>query len=82
MGQFCQPNTTPDGQKTAWGTVAPEDLFGPEGWCMAEKPKVQCECFLDGALEPPRCDVPLSIASDSLLPQQASYQHAISNQEP
>ena len=48
MGQFCQPNKTPDGQATAWGTMEPADLFGPEGWCTAEKPKARCECFLDG----------------------------------
>lgn len=50
MGQYCQPNRTPDGQETAWGTVDPDDLFGPQGWCTAAEPKVQCPCTADGAL--------------------------------
>ena len=48
MGMFCQPNKTPDGRNTTWGTVDPEDLFGPQGWCMAAEPKIQCDCYLDG----------------------------------
>ena len=48
MSQFCQPNRTPDGQETAWGTIDPQDLFGPQGWCMAAEPKIQCPCSADG----------------------------------
>jgi hypothetical protein len=48
MGMFCQPSKTPDGRDTSWGTVDPEDLFGPQGWCMAAEPRIQCDCYLDG----------------------------------
>ena len=50
MGMWCQPGQMPDGRKTAWGTISNEDLFGPQGWCTAEKPKIQCECYIDGEL--------------------------------
>lgn len=43
MGGWCQPNIT------GWGTIDPELLFGPEGWCMAAEPKHHCDCYLDGA---------------------------------
>ena len=43
MGGWCQPNIT------GWGTIYPELLFGPEGWCMAAEPKHHCDCYLDGA---------------------------------
>ncbi len=48
MDQFCQPNRLPDGRPTNWGTVEPEDLFGPEGWCNAEQPRHECPCYIDG----------------------------------
>ena len=48
MGMFCQPNRTADGQATRWGTVEPEALFGPQGWCTAAEPELRCECILDG----------------------------------
>ena len=48
MPQWCQPNTTKEGQGTAWGMYPWEELFGPEGWCQAENPQRKCSCFLDG----------------------------------
>ena len=48
MGQWCQPDIKVDGKSTAWGSVDPEELFGPEGWCMAAEPKRQCDCNIDG----------------------------------
>lgn len=48
MDLWCQPNKMPDGTDTAWGSVTPDDLFGPEGWCTAEKPKIRCLCYRDG----------------------------------
>ncbi|KAL4452535.1 hypothetical protein ABPG75_008197 [Micractinium tetrahymenae] len=42
MGGWCQPNIT------GWGTVDPDLLFGPEGWCTAQEPKHRCDCYLDG----------------------------------
>jgi len=64
MGQFCQPNRTPDGQETAWGTIDPQDLYGPEGWCMAAEPKHQCPCTGDGAFFPvPACGFAILLAA-------------------
>lgn len=60
MSQFCQPNRTPDGQETAWGTIDPQDLFGPQGWCMAAEPKIQCPCSADGGRLPGGLAVSLS----------------------
>ena len=48
MGTWCQPNKTRSGQPTPWGTIDPENLYGPEGWCNAAEPKVQCDCYIDG----------------------------------
>ena len=52
MNWWCQPNltlTTEEGFVTTFGTRELEDLYGPQGWCMAEQPKIQCECHVDGA---------------------------------
>lgn len=48
MGFWCQPNKTEDGRATAWGTVDPELLWGPHGWCTAAEPAIQCPCPYDG----------------------------------
>ena len=48
MGQWCQPDIKVDGKSTAWGSVDPEELLGPQGWCMAAEPKRQCDCNIDG----------------------------------
>ncbi|PSC72923.1 exostosin-like glycosyltransferase [Micractinium conductrix] len=57
MGYLCQPDKMPDGQHTNWGTVDPEELWGPAGWCMAEQPKLECHCMLDG-FGGPVCETP------------------------
>ena len=51
MNWWCQPNLTltSEGQLTTFGNRELEDLYGPQGWCMAEQPKIQCECHVDGA---------------------------------
>ncbi|KAG2437024.1 hypothetical protein HYH02_011455 [Chlamydomonas schloesseri] len=51
MGDSCKPNRDPalkDGPRTEWGGVDPDSLFGPEGWCNAERPRHHCGCILDG----------------------------------
>ncbi|KAL4452533.1 hypothetical protein ABPG75_008195 [Micractinium tetrahymenae] len=48
LPQYCQPNSTADGTQTGWGFVDYQDVFGPEGWCMAARPRIKCECYLDG----------------------------------
>ncbi|PSC76549.1 exostosin-like glycosyltransferase [Micractinium conductrix] len=55
MFQYCQPNKMPDGSDTVWGTVDPEELYGPDGWCIADAPKLQCLCYLDG-WQGPTCE--------------------------
>lgn len=35
----------------------PSELWGPAGWCMAEQPKLECHCMLDGAA--PQSSLPL-----------------------
>ncbi|KAL4426069.1 hypothetical protein ABPG77_007865 [Micractinium sp. CCAP 211/92] len=57
LPQYCQPNTTADGTQTGWGFVPYQDVFGPKGWCMAEWPRIKCDCFRDG-LGGERCDQP------------------------
>ncbi|PNH05223.1 putative glucuronosyltransferase [Tetrabaena socialis] len=37
-----------DGRKVLWGGTPYEDMFGPEGWCNAKKPKFMCPCRMDG----------------------------------
>ncbi|EFN59979.1 hypothetical protein CHLNCDRAFT_56485 [Chlorella variabilis] len=34
----CQPNNF------LGGTREPDEIFGPEGWCMSAQPKIQCGC--------------------------------------
>lgn len=48
LSQWCQPNKTEDGQDSVWGTVDPELLWGPEGWCNADRPAHRCHCYIDG----------------------------------
>lgn len=38
----CQPNHDDFGNPTPWGAADPEDLFGPDGWCEAAKPRKRC----------------------------------------
>ncbi|KAG2432501.1 hypothetical protein HXX76_008846 [Chlamydomonas incerta] len=47
---MCTPGTDKDGKKVEWGGTPYEDIFGPEGWCNADKPKFTCPCRLDGLL--------------------------------
>lgn len=51
LSEYCQPQTTQDGQP-AWGRVLYEDLFGqPYGWCNAAvgvEPAIKCGCPIDG----------------------------------
>lgn len=36
----CQPNADPmTGESVLHGLLAPEQLWGPEGWCEAEEPQ-------------------------------------------
>lgn len=58
MFEYCQPNRLPDGRETAWGTVDPEQLFGPQGWCNAPEPQHLCACIVDG-WGGPYCDEPI-----------------------
>ncbi len=30
--------------------VDPNNLYGPEGWCMAKRPSARCDCNMDGEL--------------------------------
>lgn len=38
----CQPNNF------LGGTREPDEIFGPEGWCMSAQPKIQCGCNAPG----------------------------------
>lgn len=42
MNWWCQPNNS------YGGTRAFEDIFGPQGWCMAAEPVIECECNVPG----------------------------------
>jgi hypothetical protein len=42
MNWWCQPNNS------YGGTRAIEDLYGPQGWCMAAEPSIECECNVPG----------------------------------
>ena len=45
LGHQCQPNKTDAGlPATNFGSRDPAVLFGPQGWCNADKPKFQCAC--------------------------------------
>ncbi|KAG2432503.1 hypothetical protein HXX76_008848 [Chlamydomonas incerta] len=52
---MCNPNTDADGKKLWWGGTPYNDIFGPEGWCNADKPAFKCPCRLDG-LQGELCD--------------------------
>ena len=41
-----QPNKDEAGNEIHYGENDPADLWGPEGWCTAEKPKFNCPCIL------------------------------------
>ncbi|GIL69673.1 hypothetical protein Vretifemale_506 [Volvox reticuliferus] len=45
---MCTPGTDEAGRKVEWGGTPYQDIFGPEGWCNAEKPAFKCPCRLDG----------------------------------
>lgn len=73
-----QPNKLPNGTETVWGVVDPQELFGPEGWCTAERPKLRCLCYLDGGhgAAPPgvrQAGVHLCVR----VPQQRSLQRSL-----
>lgn len=42
MNWWCQPKGSYGGTRE-W-----EDIYGPQGWCMAEDPKIECECNVPG----------------------------------
>ena len=42
MNWWCQPNNS------YGGTRAPDDIYGPQGWCMAAEPNIRCECNVPG----------------------------------
>eukprot|EP00798_Chlamydomonas_sp_ICE-L_P001797 gene1797-33217_t len=49
LTEYCSKVThTKDGKKTDWGNVPYEKLYGPNGWCEAERGE-RCEaCVIDG----------------------------------
>ena len=61
MGLHCQPSTDEFGNSTgSKGDVTYKDLFGPDGWCNADKPNTTCSCGeardgISGAF----CDIPV-----------------------
>ncbi|KAJ9511447.1 hypothetical protein QJQ45_029894, partial [Haematococcus lacustris] len=52
---LCQPSDDGKGNALPWGQVPWDDLYGPEGWCMADNPKFTCPCMYDG-LDGQLCD--------------------------
>jgi hypothetical protein len=38
MTDECKPTHDKQGRATGWGHKSYEQLYGPEGWCMADKP--------------------------------------------
>ncbi|KAL6758481.1 exostosin-like glycosyltransferase [Haematococcus lacustris] len=52
---LCQPSDDGKGNALPWGQVPWDDLYGPEGWCMANDPKFTCPCMYDG-LDGQLCD--------------------------
>ncbi|KAL4428361.1 hypothetical protein ABPG75_002450 [Micractinium tetrahymenae] len=49
LGFHCQPNKDDAGNSyPGFGPNDPAELWGPEGWCTADRPKYQCPCLLDG----------------------------------
>ncbi|GFH23370.1 EGF-like domain-containing protein, partial [Haematococcus lacustris] len=42
---LCQPSDDGKGNALPWGQVPWDDLYGPEGWCMADDPKFTCPCM-------------------------------------
>lgn len=42
MNWWCQPKGSFGGSRD-W-----DDLFGPQGWCTAAEPKIQCDCNVPG----------------------------------
>jgi hypothetical protein len=42
MNWWCQPKGSYGGTRE-W-----EDIYGPQGWCMAEEPNIECECNVPG----------------------------------
>ncbi|GFR49988.1 hypothetical protein Agub_g12134 [Astrephomene gubernaculifera] len=64
---MCTPGTDSEGRKVEWGGTPFPDMFGPAGWCNADKPNFTCPCRLDG-LHGPLCDV----VSEQVCPNQCS----------
>ncbi|PSC68519.1 exostosin-like glycosyltransferase [Micractinium conductrix] len=54
---LCRRNKGYDGQPSYFGSVEPELLYGEGGWCIADSPKFQCPCLLDG-WGGPTCETP------------------------
>ncbi|PSC76758.1 exostosin-like glycosyltransferase [Micractinium conductrix] len=57
MAQHCQPSKDPSGKPIHWGTKDPEEITGPQGYCMAQSPASNdpCPCIMDGYWGP-GCD--------------------------
>ncbi|KAL4427652.1 hypothetical protein ABPG75_001741 [Micractinium tetrahymenae] len=53
----CRRNTGWGGQKSEFGTVDYDKLYGPEGWCQADQPAFRCGCTEDG-WDGPTCEEP------------------------
>ncbi|GLC75556.1 hypothetical protein PLESTF_001656500 [Pleodorina starrii] len=65
---MCTPGTDEQGRKVEWGGTPFADMFGPEGWCNADKPSTfRCPCRLDG-LAGPTC----SEIREQVCPNQCS----------
>ncbi|GAX85342.1 hypothetical protein CEUSTIGMA_g12759.t1 [Chlamydomonas eustigma] len=50
-----QPREDKNGNAINWGDRPYADLFGPEGWCVADAPKMNYPCIIDG-LDGQFCD--------------------------
>ncbi len=35
----CNPKVDPKGKPIGWGDIERDRLFGPQGWCNADKPQ-------------------------------------------
>lgn len=58
LGDHCKPKQTKDGKLTYWGGTDYARLYGPNGWCEADKPAFSCGCGLDGFIGD-NCDTPV-----------------------
>mmetsp|Transcript_19563 Transcript_19563/g.42445 ORF Transcript_19563/g.42445 Transcript_19563/m.42445 type:complete len:788 (+) Transcript_19563:181-2544(+) len=55
---MCQPRTTKEGKPTHWGDQPYDNLYGKNGWCVADQPAWRCPCIIDG-LDGPNCEDPV-----------------------